>query len=50
MYQRLLQSIYHDWIIWEKQSQQQNRHRHPNPIVREALQGLPPEYQAKAWE
>ena len=26
-------------------SQRQNRHRHPNPVVREALPELPPEYQ-----
>ena len=26
-------------------SQRQNRHRHPNPIVREAIPDLPPEYQ-----
>ena len=26
-------------------SQRQNRHLHPNPIVREALPELPPEYQ-----
>ena len=26
-------------------SQQQNRHRHPNTVVREALPELPPEYQ-----
>ena len=26
-------------------SQRQNRHRHANPVVREALQELPPEYQ-----
>ena len=26
-------------------TQRQNRHRHPTPVVREALQELPPEYQ-----
>ena len=34
-----------DYLGRNIRSQQQNRHRHPNPIVREALPELPPEYQ-----